>query len=166
MKTLYSKFDKKLIPALPRVLFEGRIFVIQTESEASKAVDYLLTSPILGVDTETRPSFRKGMTNKVALLQVSTDDTCFLFRLNRIGVTDSVKRLLQDKNVLKVGLSLRDDFASLHKREDFEPHAFLELQDYVKSFGIEDMSLQKLYANIFGQKISKGQRLSNWEADV
>ena len=80
MKTLYSKFDKKLIPALPRVLFEGRIFVIQTESEASKAVDYLLTSPILGVDTETRPSFRKGMTNKVALLQVSTDDTCFLFR--------------------------------------------------------------------------------------
>ena len=166
MKTLYSKFDKKLIPALTRVLFEGRIFVIQTESEASKAVDYLLTSPILGVDTETRPSFRKGMTNKVALLQVSTDDTCFLFRLNRIGVTDSVKRLLQDKNVLKVGLSLRDDFASLHKREDFEPHAFLELQDYVKSFGIEDMSLQKLYANIFGQKISKGQRLSNWEADV
>ena len=166
MKTLYSKFDKKLIPALPRVLFEGRIFVIQTESEASKAVDYLLTSPILGVDTETRPSFRKGMTNKVALLQVSTDDTCFLFRLNRIGVTDSVKRLLQDKNVLKVGLSLRDDFASLHKREDFEPHAFLELQDYVKSFGIEDMSLQKLYANIFGQKISKGQQLTNWEADV
>ena len=104
MKTLYSKFDKKLISALPRALFEGRIFVIQTEAEASRAVDYLLASAVLGVDTETRPSFRKGCTNKVALLQVSTDDTCFLFRLNHIGVTESVKRLLQDENVLKVGL--------------------------------------------------------------
>ena len=166
MKTLYSKFDKKLISALPRALFEGRIFVIQTEAEASRAVDYLLASAVLGVDTETRPSFRKGCTNKVALLQVSTDDTCFLFRLNHIGVTESVKRLLQDENVLKVGLSLRDDFASLHKRGEFEPRAFLDLQDYVRAFGIEDMSLQKLYANIFGQKISKGQRLTNWEADV
>ena len=157
MKTLYSKFDKKLIAALPRALFEGRIFVIQTEAEASRAVDYLLASAVLGVDTETRPSFRKGCVNKVALLQV---------RLNYIGVTDSVKRLLQDENVLKVGLSLRDDFASLHKRGEFEPRAFLDLQDYVRAFGIEDMSLQKLYANIFGQKISKGQRLTNWEADV
>ena len=140
MKTLYSKFDKKLIAALPRALFEGRIFVIQTEAEASRAVDYLLASAVLGVDTETRPSFRKGCVNKVALLQ--------------------------DENVLKVGLSLRDDFASLHKRGEFEPRAFLDLQDYVRAFGIEDMSLQKLYANIFGQKISKGQRLTNWEADV
>ena len=84
MKTLYSKFDKKLIAALPRALFEGRIFVIQTEAEASRAVDYLLASAVLGVDTETRPSFSKGCVNKVALLQVSTDDTCFLFRLNYI----------------------------------------------------------------------------------
>ena len=128
MKTIYNKFDKKLIPALPRALFGGRIIVIQTEAEADKAVSY--------------------------------------FRLNRIGVPDSVRRLLQDERVMKVGLSLRDDFASLHKRGAFEPHAFLELQDYVKAFGIQDMSLQKLYANIFGQKISKGQRLTNWEADV
>ena len=47
MKTLYSKFDKKLIAALPRALFEGRIFVIQTEAEASRAVDYLLASAVL-----------------------------------------------------------------------------------------------------------------------
>lgn len=166
MKILFNKFDKKLIPALQRVVFEGRIFVIQTEAEASEAVNYLLNSTTLGIDTETRPSFRKGYTNKVALLQVSTDDTCFLFRLNRIGVSGSVIRLLQDEKVLKVGLSLRDDFASLHKREMFKPHTFLDLQDYVRGFGIEDKSLQKLYANVFGQKISKGQRLTNWEADV
>lgn len=166
MRVLYDKYDKKLIPALPRVLFEGRIFVVQTEEEAAKAVDYLLTFPILGVDTETKPSFKKGRTNKVALLQVATEDTCFLFRLHRIGVSDCIKRLLQAGQVLKVGVSLRDDVTSLHKRGDFVPQSFLDLQEYVKAFGIQDMSLQKMYANVFGQKISKGQRLSNWEAEV
>lgn len=166
MKILYNKFDKKLIPGLPRVLFEGRIFVVQTETEANKAVDYLAAFPLLGFDTETRPSFRKGMMNKVSLLQLSTDDTCFLFRLNHIGMPPSVLRLLQDERVMKVGLSLHDDFVSLRRRTDFEPKAFLDLQEYVKGFGISDLSLQKLYANIFGQKITKGQRLTNWEADV
>lgn len=166
MKTLYNKFDKQAISTLPRVLFEGRVIVIQSEGEADKAVDYLLSFPLLGVDTETRPSFKKGQTNKVALLQVATEDTCFLFRLNRIGLPESVRRLLQDGRTQKVGLSLRDDLQSLHKREDFTPEGFLELQDYVRDFGIEDQSLQKLYANVFGEKIAKGQRLTNWEADV
>jgi len=40
------------------------------------------------------------------------------------------------------------------------------LQDHVKEIGVEDMSLQKLYANFFGQKISKRERLTNWEADI
>lgn len=166
MKVLYNKIDKKLIPDLPRALFEGRIFVIQTEQEADKAVSYLRGFPVLGIDTETRPAFKKGQFNKVALLQISTDDTCFLFRLNRIGLPASLISLFQDVNSVKVGLSLRDDIASLHKRGDFAPHTFVELQTYVREFGIEDMSLQKLYANLFGQKISKGQQLTNWEADV
>lgn len=166
MKTLYNKFDKNELNALPRAVFGGRIFTIQTEGEAQKAVDYLLTFPLLGVDTETRPSFKKGKVNAVALLQVSTEDTCFLFRLNRIGFPPSLIRLLQDKNILKVGLSLKDDLAMLHKRGHFSPVNFLDLQDFVKKIGIEDMSLQKIYANLFREKISKGQRLTNWEADI
>lgn len=166
MKTLYNKFDKRELASLPRVLFEGRIFTIQTESEANKAVDYLLSFGLLGVDTETRPSFKKGKVNSVALLQVSTEDTCFLFRLNRIGLSQALIRLLEDKKVLKVGLSLKDDLAMLRRRADFAPGKFLELQDFVKNIGIEDMSLQKIYANLFREKISKGQRLTNWEADI
>lgn len=151
---------------MPRAIFGGRIFTIQTESEANKAVDYLLSFKLLGVDTETRPSFKKGKVNSVALLQVSTEDTCFLFRLNRIGLPPSLVRLLEDKEVLKVGLSLKDDLSMLRKRGDFKPSNFLELQDFVKNIGIEDMSLQKIYANLFHEKISKGQRLTNWETDI
>ena len=151
---------------LPQVQFTGRIIVIQSEGEARRAVDYLLAFPRLGIDTETRPNFRRGNMNPVALLQVSTPDTCFLFRLNFIGLPPCLVQLLTDERTQKVGLSLHDDWAQLRRRTDFSPVNYVELQDFVKPLGIQDMSLQKLYANLFHQKISKNQRLTNWEADV
>lgn len=166
VKILYSKFDKKAIPELPKVEFGGRIIVIQTAGEADRAVNYLMQFPQLGIDTETRPNFKPGGMNPVALLQISTPEACFLFRLNRFGLTDSLVQLFTSKTVEKIGLSLHDDWAQLRKRKDFQPVNYVELQDFVKPFGIKDMSLQKLYANFFGQKISKNQRLTNWEADV
>ena len=165
-KTIYHKYDKQRIPDLPKVLFEGRIIVILTESEAQKAVDYLLSQPILGVDTETRPSFKKGRANKVALLQVASHEICFLFRLNQLGISPAVKRLLEDKSVPKIGLSWHDDLNMLHKSGEFETGYFIDLQNHVREIGVEDLSLQKLYANFFGQKISKRERLTNWEADI
>ncbi len=164
--TIYEKFDKARIATLPKAVFEGRIIVIQSEAEAAKAVDYLLAQPMLGLDTETRPTFRKGPMNKVALLQVSTPDTCFLFRLNMMGLLASIKRLLQDTSVPKIGLSLKDDLYQLSHIGDFTPGIFIEIQNEVKKIGIADMSLQKIYANLFGRKISKNQQLTNWEADT
>lgn len=166
MRIIKEAFDKKEIGALPVASFEGRIIIVQSETESDKAVRYLLSQQILGIDTETRPSFRKGQTHQVALLQVSTVDTCFLFRLNMIGITESIKRLLEDCSVIKVGLSLKDDMHQLSKRADFTPGMFIELQHEVKKIGIKDMSLQKIYANLFSKRISKGQQLSNWEADT
>lgn len=166
MKIIKDKFDKKDIQNLPKVKFDGRIITVISEREAEIAVDYLLHQPILGVDSETRPSFKKGLCNRVALLQVSTHDTCFLFRLNRIGMPDAIVRLLENESVTKVGLSLKDDFFQLKHRRDFTPCNFIDLQDEVKELGIADMSLQKLYANLLGGKISKSQQLSNWECDV
>ena len=155
-----------MITELPIALFPGRIITIINENDADKAVDYLLSCDILGVDTETRPMFRKGEQHKVALLQVASRDTCFLFRLNDIGIPPSVIRLLEDCTVPKIGLSWHDDLLSLHRRVEFNPGYFVDLQDIVKEIGIKDLSLQKLYANIFHQKISKRQRLTNWEAEV
>ncbi len=148
------------------VTFPGRIIVIQTEQEAEKAVEYLLRFPIVGIDTETRPSFKRGIMHKVALLQVSTYDTCFLFRLNMIGMCPPVVRLLSHPTLVKVGLSLKDDIHMLHQLGDFAGNNFIDLQNIVGQVGIRDMSLQKIYANLFGQKVSKRQRLTNWEADV
>lgn len=161
---LYRKIDKKIISTLPRVLFSGRIIVIDNEKDVDKAVKYLLSSKIIGIDTETRPSFRKGVYHKVALLQASTHSVCFLFRLNVMGFPTSLLRLVEDMSVIKVGISLHDDLMMIGKRAKFKKGNFIDLQDLIKNFGIEDMSLQKLYANLFHERIVKREQLSNWEA--
>lgn len=165
-KTIYNKFDKATINALPLVEYPHKINVILNEYEAERAVEYLLTCDILGVDTETKPAFRRGQNHKVALLQVATRDQCFLFRLNHLGMPQSLIKLLSNRMVPMVGLSWHDDIISLHRRAEFTSGWFIDIQDIIGNLGIEDKSLQKLYANLFGEKISKRQRLTNWEADV
>lgn len=163
---LYEKIDKTKITDMPLAAFEGRIWVVDSSAEAEKAVEFLRKQPIVGIDTETRPSFRRGVTYKVALLQISTEELCFLFRLNRIGLVPCLIQLLQDSAVCKVGLSLRDDFQRLRELVDLQVSNYVDLQQVAARMGLKDMSLQKLFANFFGRKISKRQRLSNWEAEV
>ena len=166
-KIIYDKFDKFAINDYPVEHFPGRIIVIQTVKEAGKAVEYLLDQDILGLDTETRPSFKKGsQQHLVSLLQVSTHDTCFLFRLNMIGMPTPIVRLLEDTMVMKVGLSWHDDILSLMRRVSFTPGYFIDIQNLVSQIGIRDLSLRKLYANIFHKRINKRQQLSNWDRDV
>jgi len=165
-KTIYNKFDKQQIANLPKEEFRGRIFTITTERDAEKAVNYLMSQPILGFDSETRPTFKRNVSHQVALLQVATYDTCFLFRLNQLGLPNSIVRLLEDTNITKVALSWKDDTHMLQLRRKYKSGKFIDIQDEVGRIGIEDHSLQKIYANLFGKMISKRQQLSNWEADI
>ena len=166
MRQLFVKTDKAFITDLPRFTFEGKIVIVQSEKEAIRAVEVLSRNKIVGFDTETRPSFHKGVVHKVALLQISTLELCFLFRLNMIGLPACVIDFLSNPQILKVGLSLKDDWAALRHRQQFVPANYVDLQNLAAEMGIQDMSLQKLYANIFRKRISKNARLSNWEADV
>lgn len=151
---------------MPTVAFEGRIITIDTVADTDKAVQALSGEKFLGIDTETRPSFRKGVQNEVSLIQLSTPDTCFLIRLNRVGLPDSLVSLLENKKITKIGLSLHDDYQALSRRRKFKAGGFLDLQKHVGEFGIEEMSLQKIFAIVFGKRISKSQQLTNWENDV
>ncbi|MBR2638730.1 MAG: 3'-5' exonuclease domain-containing protein 2 [Bacteroidaceae bacterium] len=166
MMNFREHIEKSEIANMPTALFQGRIITIDTIAEADKAIKAISAERIVGLDTETRPSFKKGVQYNVSLLQISTNDTCFLFRLNRIGVPPSLIDFLENEDIIKVGLSLHDDYQALSKRKRFNAGSFLDLQKYVVAFGIEEMSLQKIYAIIFGKRISKSQQLTNWDADV
>ncbi len=156
--------SKEQLSGLPTVEFPGSITVVETIPDALEALSYLSTCKAVGFDTETKPNFRKGQTNTVSLIQLSTLDHSFLFRLNKLGFFKELRDFMESDKVVKVGLSLRDDFHVLHRIAAFEPTNFIDLQNVVKSFHIADSSLQKIYGIIFNGRISKSQRLSNWEA--
>lgn len=160
--------SKEVLAELPHASYPGgieAITLIDNAAAADAVLPELTSCRMLGFDTETRPSFQRGQVNKVALLQLSTGDHCYLFRLNRPGIYDKVRCLLEDPEILKIGLSVNDDFSSLRRRGDLNPQGFLDLQDYCRSFNIADTSLQKIFAIVFGLRISKAQRLTNWEAE-
>ena len=157
---------KEDMAALPAAPFCGEITLVDHPEQVAEAVTVLRRAEMIGFDTETRPSFKRGQLFNVALLQLSADDRCFLIRLNKIGMPEPIREILEDPAIIKIGLSTHDDFRNLHKLYQLEPAGFIELQDYVKQFKIADNSLTRIHSILFGLRISKGQRLTNWEADT
>lgn len=156
---------KEQLKELPEVHYPGRVIMVNTAAKAKSALRYLNKVKQVGFDTETRPSFQKNHRYKVSLVQISTlDDECFLFRLKEIGSLDGLYEFFENPDVQKIGLSIKDDFHSLAKHREFNPAGFVELQTFVKDYDIADNSLQKIYGLIFNERISKNQRLTNWEA--
>jgi len=150
---------------LPLRIFEGEIHVINNIEDARSAAHFLADQPVLGFDTETKPAFQKGRTNRVALLQFCTESEAFLFRVNNIGLPYELRKILSDPVVIKPGVAIRDDIKTLRAIGNFHPDGFVELQDRAKELGIQDFSLKKLTAIVLGFRISKSQQLTNWEAD-
>lgn len=163
MKELFQKIDKRLVNDYPIVSFTGAVYEICTVADSEKALCFLEKQPMLGLDTETRPIFKRGQTRYVSLLQLATHKECFLFHLNRLGISQQLKALFENENISKIGLSLHDDIQALQRREPFVPASFVDLQTLVPQLGVLDQSLQKLFANFFHQRISKREQLSNWE---
>lgn len=166
MVEIYSKIDKTELAEMPKVEFTGAIKIIDTVEKADVAIAELSQYSVVGFDTETKPSFKRGITNKVSLLQLATDEAAYLFRLHLIGITDSIVDFLQNEKILKIGISVRDDFQALRKKREIEPKGFVEIQEIAARMGIDDRSLQKIYALLFRERISKSQRLSNWELET
>ena len=117
----------------------------------------------MGFDTETRPNFKKGQKNSVSLLQLSTPNDAYLIRLNLLGLPSELVSLLKDTNVLKVGVAILDDIRALQKLCKFDPGGFVELSDIGNQLGIVTCGLQNLAAIFFGVRITKKERLTNWD---
>jgi len=165
MNDLLGSITKDELNLLPVETYTGHLEVVETPEDFDRVLHLLNQEEVIGFDTETKPVFTKGKRNKVALLQIATSTACYLIRLNRIGFPEGLTDFFNN-DVIKVGLSIKDDFLMLRGRDHaLEPRSFVELQSFVKDYGIADNSLQKIYAILFGKKLSKAQRLSNWEAE-
>lgn len=161
-----SKILREQINDLPFMKFEGEIYLIDSIKAVNSVKDKLKNINVFGFDTETRPSFKKGRKNNISLIQLATSKYAFLFRINLTGIPDFLIRILENSNIIKVGVALKDDINELKKIRSFDPAGFTDLQQFVVKFGIEDKGLKKLAANILGIKISKRQQTSNWENET
>ena len=162
--TFRPTIDNDTVATLSAARFDGRIVIVDSEEMVEEACEDLERCDIIGFDTETRPSFRAGVSYKVSLLQLSTPTTCYLFRLCRIRLSNRILKLLGSKRMLKVGADVGGDIRSLHALREFKAEGFIDLQNEASRWGIEERSLRKLSAIVLGQRVSKAQRLSNWEA--
>ena len=156
-------YSKDLIQWLPLAAFGGEVIVVDTPEKVEEAVAYLSKQPAVGVDTESRPSFTRGVHYPTALLQIATEERCYLFRLTHVGMPQALADIFATPKITKVGLAFKDDIAGLRRRRDFKPANCIDLQTIVPKYGILDMGLQKIFAICFGRKISKAQQLTNWE---
>ena len=155
--------NKDLLQWMPIAAFEGEVVVVDQEEQVAEAVAYLRTQKTVGVDTEARPSFQRGIHYPTALVQIASHERCYLFRLTHIGMPQELADFFADETVCKVGLAFKDDINGLRRRRNFTPANCIDIQKMVTQYGIFDMGLQKLFAICFGKKISKTQQLTNWE---
>ncbi len=146
--------------------FEGEIFLIDSIEKFYSVLPRLKKSKLLGFDTETKPSFRKGRNNKVSLIQLADDKVACLFRINKIGIPKELSDILSDPGIIKCGVAIHDDIKLLSGIRKFNPSGFIDLQPFVKNYGIDSSGLKKLAAIVLGFRISKRQQVTDWEADT
>lgn len=160
------EISKEDVAELELIQYEGPIIVIDSQDSFDKEIDRIAMNPILGFDTETRPSFKKGQLFPTSMIQLSNTTRAWLLRVNRIGYPDKLQELLSNEDTLKVGLGLNDDLRKLRSDFQFEPAGFLDLQQYVEAFRIDEKGLKKLSGIVLGRRISKSQQVSNWDSDI
>ena len=161
--TFAQHIDKAAIQTLPVTFFEGEVIVVDKPEMVADAAAYLRQHTVLGVDTEARPSFKRGVHYPTALVQIATLERCYLFRLTHVGLPVEIADIFANPDICKVGLAFKDDITGLRRRRDFKPANCVDLQSMVCKYGIMELGLQKIFAIIFGKKISKSQQLTNWE---
>src|SRR5664280_60524 len=145
--------------------FKGEIVLVDNLKTFYEVFPRLLGSDLLGFDTETRPTFKKGKRNTVSLIQLSTEFLACLIRINKIGIPDELASLLSNPSVIKAGVAVHDDIKFLKNVKKFNPEGFVDLQNVVKDFGIQSAGLKKLSAIVLGFRISKRQQVTDWEAE-
>lgn len=154
------------IKNLPLKQFDGEICIINSPIELDKALDFIGQQKITGFDTETKPAFKKHVKNKVSLVQIATAYKVYIIRIKNTGITHKLKSFFENENIIKAGVALKDDLKSLQKIKNFNPVGFVDLQGYVKNYGIENNGLKKITAIVLGFRISKSQQTSNWDSEI
>lgn len=160
-----QEVTKEEINELPLIRYEGEVKVVNTEEELTAALKDLYRQPVIGFDTESRPSFRKGEYYPISLVQIATPGLVYLIRTNKTGFTSGLRTLFENPNIIKAGISILDDLRELQKFGHFNPAGVVDLNQVAQAAGVKNIGVRSLSAIMLGVRISKSQQTSNWERD-
>ncbi|HPH00998.1 MAG TPA: 3'-5' exonuclease [Tenuifilaceae bacterium] len=159
-----TSISNEEIAKLPRLVFEGETVVVSENNHLKRCLAELSNSRLVGFDTESRPSFKKGRNNGISLLQLASSNLAAIIRVKSTGIPPALLTFLEDSSIIKVGAAIRDDLKGLKQIHTFTPRGFIDLQQVVTNYNIENVSVRKMAAIVLGGRVSKSQQLSNWEA--
>ena len=161
-----KRITKDEINELPLFKYEGKIVIAADEMQIAKAIKEIEQYYLVGFDSETKPTFKKGEFNHVALVQIAVPDKVYLLRIHQIGITNALVKFLSNDKITKIGIALDDDLIALNKKRKFVPAGFLDLNKIAPTLGIENIGARNLSALLLTSRISKNQQVSNWENPV
>lgn len=161
-----SEISKEDIISLPLGKYTGNIVLINAYDEAIAALEKIKKCAIIGIDTEARPSFRRGQSFPVSLVQIATDKEVYLFRLLKTGSLPPLMDILENNHITKVGIAIHDDLKDLSKTMTHKAKNIIDLNQYAQSKGFVSIGARKLSAIILNIRISKAQQVSNWENPI
>lgn len=161
---LLRRLDSMEINAMPLCSYEGEIHLVRSAGEWQEAVADIAGEKILGFDTETKPTFQRGLLNAPALAQLATANAVHLIQLADYPFGPELAAILANPLQVKTGVAIRDDMVALAKLHPFEPAGLVDLGQAAKDCGMPNHGLRTLAASLFGQRISKGPQCSNWNA--
>jgi ribonuclease D len=157
--------EKEEIKQLPPLKFEGPVSLCSSEKSAFEAFEVVLKESVVGFDTESRPSFKKGVRYPLSLLQLATINEVFIIRLQKVDIAERLTAFFEDTNITKVGIGIRDDIRELRNLANFESNNIIDLNEWAPDLGFEKIGARNLSAMILRGRISKQQQTSNWAVE-
>lgn len=157
-----EKLTKHNINELPLYSYTGIITFVDTDEVAKKALHEISFQPVIGFDTETKPTFRKGVIHNPSILQVAVPNHVFIFSLRHLGLSETLRCFLENPHIIKTGVAIHDDFKGLARIAPFFPQGTLDLAHIATQHGISNPGLRGLTAYFLGKRISKSEQCSNW----
>lgn len=158
-----KRLDKETINQFPLIRFHGSVKVAENAKAFQRYASKLRKQRVLGFDIECKPNFKRGPNNPPALLQLATSDQAFLFRLFPVMKLGPLVEILENPEIIKTGVAVKDDLQNLNKIEELKPAGFEDLAQLAQSLKIEQTGLRNLTAIFFKQRLSKSAQLSNWQ---
>jgi ribonuclease D len=152
------------VVALPIQRYEGETVVVGSPAELERAREDFAQEALVGIDTETRPAFRKGESYPPSLVQVATAKAVYLFQIQQQDCSSVLKGLLDSESVVKAGVSLAYDLRQLKQVFPFDEKAVVDVGWAAKRQKLEQTGVRNLAALFLGMRIPKGAKTTNWSS--